>query len=210
MKALRLSPPALRAAAMARALRRLRCVRSAADGNGSLSRLAPSSSTRVWAIGASERDRRGRQGSTGRAKRLKPFPACPTCCCTPDGPTVRSLVETLSSRPDWRASFVKAAAQLPTAYDGNVERLAFRFERRHAPLSIEEAQPLLDRLIEHEARRQRAAPLDWKLPTACSNGNFEQVSDRAGADVPRAWDISDEVSRPLQSRRPTSGAMVAP
>ena len=101
---------------------------------------------------------------------------------------------------------MKAAAQLPTAYDGNVEQLALRLNDGRAPLSIEEAQPLLDRLIDtNDLADARRLSIGTHADGVGANGKFKQVSDRAGADVPRAWDISDEDLATIAIQTPDFG-----
>ena len=199
LAALRLSPidaPALRAAAMARALH------GSTASAQQLMAMAVSLGwrdpfTQLWAIGASEQtgesDKAVQRARALFQQNLFLPSSLELLLRAPDGPTVRSLVETLSARPEWRAGFVKAASELPAAYDGNVEQLVFRLNGGPAPLSIEEAQPLLDRLIDaNDLADARRLWIETHSDGVVANGKFEQVSDRAGAAVPRAWDISDE------------------
>jgi hypothetical protein len=212
VKALRLSPinaVALRTAAMARVL----------DGSTASGRqlmgIAVSLGwrdpvTQLWAIGASEQtgepDKAVQRAEALFQQNLFLPSSLELLLRAPDSPTTRSLVETLSSRPEWRADFVKAAAQLPSAYDVNIEQLAFRVNDSGAPLSIDEAQPLLDRLIEAndlaDARRLWAGT---HTSGVIANGTFEQVGERAGADVPRDWDISDEDLATIAIQAPAFG-----
>ena len=212
LKALRLSPidaVALRTAAMARILEG-----STASGQ-KLMGIAVSLGwrdpvTQLWAIGASEQtgepDKAVQRAQALFQQNLFVPSALELLLRLPDGPTARSLVDTLSSRPEWRADFVKAAAQLPSDYDGNVEQLAFRVNATQAPLSIDEARPLLDRLIEAndlaDARRLWAGT---HAAAVIANGTFEQVSERAGADVPSDWDVSDEDLATIAIQAPEFG-----
>ena len=101
---------------------------------------------------------------------------------------------------------MKAAAELPAAYHGNVEQLVFRLNGGPAPLSIEEAQPLLDRLIDaNDLADARRLWIETHSDGVVANGKFEQVSDRDGADVPRAWDISDEDLATIAIQSPDFG-----
>jgi O-antigen ligase len=212
LKALRLSPidaVALRTAAMARTLKG-----STASGR-QLMAIAVSLGwrdpfTQLWAIAASEQTGEGDK-AVQRAQALFQqdlfLPSSLELLLrAPQSATARSLVETLSSRPEWRADFVKAAAQLPSAYDGNVDDLLFRVNASQAPLSIDEARPLLERLIEAndlaDARRLWAGT---HPDGVIANGNFEQVGERAGADVPRDWDISDEDLATIAIQAPQFG-----
>nr|AUN37786.1 hypothetical protein [uncultured bacterium] len=166
--------------------------------------------TQVWAIGASEQtgepDKAVQRAQALFQQKLFMPSSLELLLRAPDSPTARSLVQTLSSRPEWRADFVRAAAQLPSAYDGNVEELVFRLNGTNAPLSIEEAQPLLNRLIEtNDLVDARRLWIGTRADGVIANGEFEQVSERSGADVPRSWDISDSDLATIAVQAPDFG-----
>jgi hypothetical protein len=212
LSALRLSPidaPALRAAAMARTL-----TASPASGQR-LMTIAVSLGwrdpfTQLWAIDASERTGEPDKAVERAQALFQQDVFLPSSLelllRQPHGATARSLVDALSARPEWRADFVKAAAQLPAAYSGNVDELAFSLNGTRAPLSIDEAQPLLDRLIEandlDDARRLWAGT---HAGAVVANGTFDELGERSGADVPRDWDISDEDLATIAVQAPDFG-----
>ena len=111
----------------------------------------------------------------------------------PNGPTSRALLQALAARPIWRAGFIKASADLPPDYVVKLSQIAAALNTGPAPLSVEEARPLFDRLLAagDMARAQRL----WagvRRGGYVANGNFEEVSARNGADVPSDWDVGDE------------------
>ena len=123
----------------------------------------------------------------------------------PNGPTSRALLQALAARPIWRAGFIKASADLPPDYVVKLSQIAAALNTGPAPLSVEEARPLFDRLLAagDMARAQRL----WagvRRGGSVANGNFEELSARNGADVPSDWDVSDEdVATIAVLRRPT-------
>ena len=121
----------------------------------------------------------------------------------PDGPTARALTQALAERPIWRANFVKAAAQLPPAYVEKLTEVASALNCGSAPLSVDEAQPLLDRLLAADDPGQ--ARMLWaavRRGGLIANGNFEAVSSRNGAEVPSDWDIGDEDVATIATQAP--------
>ena len=121
----------------------------------------------------------------------------------PDGPTARALTQALAERPIWRANFVKAAAQLPPAYVEKLTEVASALNRGSAALSVDEAQPLLDRLLAADDPGQ--ARMLWaavRRGGLIANGNFEAVSSRNGAEVPSDWDIGDEDVATIATQAP--------
>jgi O-antigen ligase len=154
--------------------------------------------TQLWAIGASEQAREP-QKAIERAEALfqQELFVQPSLALllkdSPDGETSKALVRTLAARPLWRSQFIKASADLPPAYVQKLALLSFELNNGSAPLSLEEAEPLLNRLIAlkdlEDARRLWIGSHHGSL---VANGNFEELSSRNGADVPSAWDIGDE------------------
>jgi len=121
----------------------------------------------------------------------------------PTGPTARALEQALSERPIWRANFIKAAAQLPPPYVAKLSVLVSALNRGRAPLSVEEAQPLFERLL--ATNDTQSARLLWagvRRGGYIANGNFEAVSSRNGADVPSNWDVGDEDVATIATQAP--------
>jgi O-antigen ligase len=151
--------------------------------------------TQMWAIDASQRTGEPDK-AVQRAEALfqqEQFLAPSLALLLRDAPTSRALTAALAERPIWRAGFVKAASDLPPEYLAKLAGVAAQLNRTPAALSVEEAQPLLDRLV--ASNDVQAARLLWSGVHGgryIANGNFEAVSSRNGADVPRDWDIADE------------------
>ena len=121
----------------------------------------------------------------------------------PNGPTTQALTRALAARPQWRAGFIKAAAQLPPNYLAKLTAVVSTLNRGSAPLTIEESQPLLDRLL--AANDTGSARLLWagvRRGDYIANGSFEAVSSRNGADVPSDWDIGDEDLATIATQAP--------
>ena len=121
----------------------------------------------------------------------------------PNGPTSRALIQTMAARPIWRAGFVKASADLPPDYVAKLSQIVAALNRGPAPLSVEEARPLFDRLLAADdmSRAQRL----WagvRRGGYIANGTFEAVSARNGADVPSDWDVGDEDVATIATQAP--------
>ena len=151
--------------------------------------------TQMWAIDASERTGEP-QKAVERAEALfqqEQFLGPSIALLLRDGPTSRALTRALAERPEWRAGFVKAAADLPPEYLAKLTGVAAQLNRTPAALSVDEAKPLLDRLVAtNDIQNARALWSGAHGGRYIANGNFEAVSSRNGADVPADWDIADE------------------
>ena len=121
----------------------------------------------------------------------------------PNGPTSRALVQTMAARPIWRAGFIKAAADLPPDYVARLSDVIAAINRGTAPLSVEEARPLFDRLLAaDDTARARLLWAGVRRGGFIANGNFEAVSARNGADVPSDWDVGDEDVATIATQAP--------
>jgi len=151
--------------------------------------------TQMWAIDASERTGEP-QKAIERAEALfqqELFLGPSIALLLRDGPTSRALTAALAERPEWRAGFVKAAADLPPAYLAKLTGVAAQLNRTPAALSVDEAKPLLDRLVAtNDIQNARALWSGVHGGSFIANGNFEATSSRNGADVPADWDVADE------------------
>jgi hypothetical protein len=151
--------------------------------------------TQMWAIDASERTGEPHK-AVERAEALfqqEQFLGPSIALLLRDGPTSRALTAALAERPEWRAGFVKAAADLPPEYLAKLTAVAAQLNRTPAALSVDEAKPLLDRLIAtNDIQNARALWSGVHGGRYIANGNFEALSSRNGADVPADWDIADE------------------
>lgn len=101
------------------------------------------------------------------------------------------LVRQLQDRPDWRWGFLRSLGDLPNEALPKAVELIERLNRTKSPASIEEAQPLLDRLDVPEGIEVRRRL--WQSLHAgglIANGDFEDTSDYRGPEMPRNWDIS--------------------
>jgi O-antigen ligase len=164
--------------------------------------------TQVWAIQASQRTGEPEK-AIQRAEALfqqEQFLAPSLALLlqdAPNGPTARALIQELATRPAWRANFVKSASELPLDYVAKLTAVAAGINRSAAPLSVEESQPLLDRLL--AADDTENARLLWagvRRGRYVANGNFDAVSSRNGADVPSDWDVSDEDLATITTQAP--------
>jgi O-antigen ligase len=167
--------------------------------------------TQLWAIGASEQAREPEK-AIERAEALfqqdlfLPPSLALLLKDAPDGETARSLVETLANRPPWRAQFIKASTDLPATYLDKLTLLAFRLNESSAPLSLEEADPLINRLIGiKDLESARRLWTGSHRAGFIANGGFEDVSSRKGADVPGDWDIDDEDLATIAIQAPSFG-----
>jgi O-antigen ligase len=154
--------------------------------------------TQLWAIGASQQTGEPEK-AVERAEALFQqdlfFPSAVELLLrdAPSGVTANELVRALAQGPQWRARFFKAVGQLPASSNDRVAQFAVRLNRTRAPLTVEEVQPLVDRLIAN-GQIERASWL-WtqaRRDNLVANGDFGQLSDRNGVAAPAAWDISDE------------------
>lgn len=154
--------------------------------------------TQLWAIGASAR---AGEATTAieRAEALfqqdlyLPSSLALLVKDAPDGPLARALVPVLASDPPWRAAFFRAGAQLPPASFDKLALLTSQLNSGKDPISVSEAQPLLDRML--AAGDVAGAQKLWaetRRGGLVANGGFEQLSLRNGAEAPTDWDISDE------------------
>jgi hypothetical protein len=167
--------------------------------------------TQVWAIEASEQTREPGKAIERAEALFQQDLFLPSALAllledAPAGPTSQALVRTLAARPPWRFNFLRAVAGLPPSYFGKVDLLAARLNATSAPLSAEEAQPLLDRLV--QANRFDEARQLWagtRGSTLVANGDFEKIDTRNGLDVPASWDISDEDLATIAIEKPAFG-----
>ncbi|MGZ2410834.1 O-antigen ligase [Sphingomonas sp. F9_3S_D5_B_2] len=164
--------------------------------------------TQLWAIEASERTHEPdkaieRAEALYQQEIMLPSSIVLLLQDAPDGPTARALARTLAERPLWRANFVKATAQLPAPSVEKLRLFVAKLNAGPAPLSVEEAKPLMERLV--AANQIDGARALWSQVhgrALVANGAFEQVSGRSGADVPTDWDISDEDMATIAIQKP--------
>jgi O-antigen ligase len=110
-----------------------------------------------------------------------------------NGKAREQLVKALAERPEWRRGLLRAGSTLQPAVLAQFEQLVAQLGATKAPPTMDEAQPLIDRFIADGAigRAQHA----WAATRGKGlilNGNFEDVSQRDGVEVPTDWGISGD------------------
>ena len=107
------------------------------------------------------------------------------------------LVATLETRPSWRETLFEGSARLPSSDMPYLEALIAGLGRTKAPVSVEEAQPLLDSLVARD--NAVAAQRIWALlhsGNLVTNGSFERFDNRRGRALPHSWNVdSADLSR---------------
>lgn len=165
----------------------------------------------MWAIAASrqtgEAEKAIQRAEALFQQELFPAPAIALLVDdAPNGPVARALVDALDKHPAWRPAFIAAGSALPPGELDRFVALATRLNRGRAPLGAVEAGPLLERLI--ESGRPQSARTLWtgmRRGSLISNGDFEQLASRGGADVPADWNLDDEDLATIIVQVPSGG-----
>jgi O-antigen ligase len=107
-----------------------------------------------------------------------------------DGRLVALLIDKLAERPDWRDRFFDAGRKIPMSAVAGFDQVITGLGRTRAPVSLDEAQPLLDNLVARgrveEAQRIWARLHNGRL---IANGGFDALEKRTTRSHPKYWNV---------------------